>query len=166
MCVFGKERSSAEDEKRHRRLSWCALLGECFILRRARVSTVCFEAFSIVCKLSRPFFVFFRLIFFVRSSLFFFLFFPPFFLGRHTKKKQREREREKREKKRMLREARELCYKHRDAYHEALKKASSSKKELRALEKLFEKHCPRSWVDHFEKIRLDQEKFTKLTSKN
>ena len=75
-----------------------------------------------------------------------------------------ERERE-REKKRMLREARELCYKHRDAYHEALKKASS-KKELRALEKLFEKHCPRSWVDHFEKIRLDQEKFTKLTSKN
>ena len=86
----------------------------------------------------------------------------------YEKKKQREREkeREKREKKRMLREARELCYKHRDAYHEALKKASSSKKELRALEKLFEKHCPRSWVDHFEKIRLDQEKFTKLTSKN
>ena len=82
------------------------------------------------------------------------------------KKKQRdEREREREKKKRMLREARELCYKHRDAYHEALKKASS-KKELRALEKLFEKHCPRSWVDHFEKIRLDQEKFTKLTSKN
>ena len=78
-------------------------------------------------------------------------------------KKTERREREK--KKRMLREARELCYKHRDAYHEALKKASS-KKELRALEKLFEKHCPRSWVDHFEKIRLDQEKFTKLTSKN
>ena len=160
--MFGKERSSAEDEKRHRRLSWCALLGECFILRRARVSTVCFEAFSNVCKLSRPFFVFFRLIFFVRSSLFFFLpFSSSYFLGRHT----REREREEREKKRMLREARELCYKHRDAYHEALKKASS-KKELRALEKLFEKHCPRSWVDHFEKIRLDQEKFTKLTSKN
>ena len=82
------------------------------------------------------------------------------------KKNTREtRERERERKKRMLREARELCYKHRDAYHEALKKASS-KKELRALEKLFEKHCPRSWVDHFEKIRLDQEKFTKLTSKN
>ena len=153
-----------------------------------------------MCKLSRPFFVFFRLIFFVRSSLFFFLpsfFFLLFFLlflddtqkndknddgeeGRkegtlfslenchflREKKTEREREREKREKKRMLREARELCYKHRDAYHEALKKASSSKKELRALEKLFEKHCPRSWVDHFEKIRLDQEKFTKLTSEN
>ena len=96
LCVFGKERSSAEDKKRHRRLSWCALLGECFILRRARVSTVCFEAFSNVCKLSRPFFVFFRLIFFVRSSLFFFLpfFFLLFFLLFWTTHKKKAKKKE------------------------------------------------------------------------
>lgn len=68
----------------------------------------------------------------------------------------------------MLRKERELCYKHRDAYYEALSSSSSSnnsenKRELKRLKKLFEKHCPSSWVEHFEKIRLDQEKFANLT---
>ena len=69
----------------------------------------------------------------------------------------------------MLRKERELCYKHRDAYYEALSSSSSSsnnsknKRELKQLKKLFEKHCPSSWVEHFEKIRLDQEKFANLT---
>ena len=70
----------------------------------------------------------------------------------------------------MLRKEREICYKHRDAYYEALSSSSSSsntssnnKRELKQLKKLFEKHCPSSWVEHFEKIRLDQLKFTNLT---
>ena len=68
----------------------------------------------------------------------------------------------------MLRKERELCYKHRDAYYEALSSSSSSnnsnnKRELKQLKKLFEKHCPSSWVEHFEKIRLDSEKFASLT---
>jgi hypothetical protein len=69
----------------------------------------------------------------------------------------------------MLRKERELCYKHRDAYYEALSSSSSSsnnsenKRELKRLKKLFEKYCPSSWVEHFEKIRLDQEKFANLT---
>lgn len=75
-----------------------------------------------------------------------------------------------RRKTKMLRKERELCYKHRDAYYEALSSSSSSsntisnnKRELKQLKKLFEKHCPSSWVEHFEKIRLDQLKFTNLT---
>ena len=66
----------------------------------------------------------------------------------------------------MLREERELCYKHRDAYYEAIKREieeTNTKKELKRLKALFEKHCPKSWVAHFEKIREDSEKFTKLT---
>lgn len=70
----------------------------------------------------------------------------------------------------MLRKEREICYKHRDAYYEALSSSSSSsnttsnnKRELKQLKKLFEKHCPSSWVEHFEKIRLDSEKFASLT---
>ena len=70
----------------------------------------------------------------------------------------------------MLREERELCYKHRDAYYEAIKRGeieetntNNKKKELKRLKALFEKHCPKSWVAHFEKIREDSEKFTKLT---
>ena len=69
----------------------------------------------------------------------------------------------------MLREERELCYKHRDAYYEAIKRGeieetNNNKKELKRLKALFEKHCPKSWVAHFEKIREDSEKFTKLTT--
>ena len=65
----------------------------------------------------------------------------------------------------MLRKERELCYKHRDAYYEALSSSNTSnnKRELKQLKKLFEKHCPSCWVEHFEKIRLDQLKFTNLT---
>lgn len=66
----------------------------------------------------------------------------------------------------MLREERELCYKHRDAYYEAIKRETeetNTKKELKRLKALFEKNCPKSWVVHFEKIREDSEKFTKLT---
>ena len=67
----------------------------------------------------------------------------------------------------MLREERELCYKHRDAYYEAIKREieeTNNKKDLKRLKALFEKNCPKSWVEHFEKIREDSEKFTKLTT--
>ena len=69
----------------------------------------------------------------------------------------------------MLREERELCYKHKDAYYEAIKRGeieetNNNKKELKRLKALFEKNCPKSWVEHFEKIREDSEKFTKLTT--
>jgi len=42
LCVFGKERSSRRQETSPSR-RWCARLGECCILRRARVSTTCFS---------------------------------------------------------------------------------------------------------------------------
>ena len=55
-----------------------------------------------------------------------------------------------------LREERELCYKHRDAYYEAIKRGeieetnnNNKKKELKRLKALFEKHCPKSWVVAF-----------------
>ena len=62
-----------------------------------------------------------------------------------------------------------MCYKHKDAYYEAIKRGeieetNNNKKELKRLKALFEKNCPKSWVEHFEKIREDSEKFTKLTT--
>lgn len=61
----------------------------------------------------------------------------------------------------MLVEERKKCYEARDAYFSCLD-ANSGRRQRRALRKLYEKHCPSSWVKHFDKKREEDEKLRKL----
>ena len=57
----------------------------------------------------------------------------------------------------MLVEERKKCYEARDAYFSCLD-ANGGRRQRRALRKLYEKHCPSSWVKHFDKKRAEDEK--------
>ena len=61
----------------------------------------------------------------------------------------------------MLVEERKKCYEARDAYFSCLD-ANGGRRHRRSLRGLYEKHCPPSWVKHFDKKREEDEKLWKL----
>ena len=61
----------------------------------------------------------------------------------------------------MLHEKRWACYVARDAYFECLSK-DGARREKKVLRRAYEKHCPKSWVTHFDKKRVEDEKLQKL----
>jgi hypothetical protein len=61
----------------------------------------------------------------------------------------------------MLVEERKKCYEARDAYFSCVD-ANGGRQQKRALRKLYEKHCPSSWVKHFDKKREEEDKLRKL----
>jgi hypothetical protein len=61
----------------------------------------------------------------------------------------------------MLVEERKKCYEARDAYFSCLG-ANGGRRHRRSLRGLYEKHCPPSWVKHFDKKREEDEKLRKL----
>ena len=76
-------------------------------------------------------------------------------LSGHAHLRRRRRERGRRL---MLVEERKKCYEARDAYFSCLD-ANGGRRQRRALRKLYEKHCPSSWVKHFDKKRAEDESF-------